>query len=262
MAMILGSLLMTLLAVFASATSRSYFSPSVVLCAVWAGVYLLQTMFAPAMYSSALAALVAAFLAAAFLFGELFGRSLTAPDRRASSYDADARFRRRLAFATATFGVLALALLVPFFSSLGLLESGELVDAFATVGGRLRQEALLGEIEVPFAARVFLLFAFPGVVLSLVYLYFYGWRWWLLLPTIAVILAGLSLSGKMGTVIVITQWLIAFVLRDLGTEGAHARNVAKLAGRLGLAAVALAVMFVSFMMLRLGVQSLDAEALG
>jgi oligosaccharide repeat unit polymerase len=117
---------------------------------------------------------------------------------------------------------------------------------------------LSGEISVPISSRIGVLIAYPAVVLALSYYFLYGWRWWLLLPFVGVMIFGVAQAGRAGIVIVLLQLGMTIVLRDVT---ARRRRMAQIVRRVSLF-VLLPVLIVSLggQLLREGTLS-DADTM-
>src|SRR6266571_1566131 len=219
--MLLAFLLMLGLTTSAAAASGFRLTPAVILCGSWTAIFLLQSLFAPDMYSSGSATLVIFSISACFLLGELFERDLSMRRRNTPAANPSplqertgfARMRRYLGAIVILFGVSAILGIGFHWEALGLFQFGGIGEALIAIGG-IRTQFLLGDIDVPLTSRVGILFAYSGVVLSLAYWFYFGLRWWLFLAPVAVILLGIGTSGRAGLIAILLQWLFTLLLKD------------------------------------------------
>lgn len=195
---------------------RRFVSPSSILCASWAVVFVLQSVFAPDMYSSLEATATIFVISSAFVVGELFGRYFAEGLGTSTHFDLARIYhpgvKSRFALMVFLFGLLSIVGAARYIRALGLFEVGSFAEALLSVGA-VRAKIFTGEISVSLVDRLGFLLAYSGVVLSISYWYFYGWRWWLILPSFSVFVLGAAQAGRAGTLIILLQWIIAFLLK-------------------------------------------------
>jgi oligosaccharide repeat unit polymerase len=239
-------------------------SPSVLLAGSWAFVFMLQSLLASDMKSSLLATSAIFTITLSFGVGELVGCGGFRLKRNAQArrgpisaiIDDDSDRARRLKTLVIMFGIIGLLGVVAYAYAMGLMEARSLSDLILLPGiGRV--QVFSGERVIPLYGKVCLLFTYPGAVLALTYYYLYRWRWWLLLPMFAVLLFGMSESGRMGTLMVIVQAALSIYMKNVIVLK---RNVRKslLAGIVVPAALILTV-FVGMEFLREGFRSTGIE---
>jgi oligosaccharide repeat unit polymerase len=136
----------------------------------------------------------------------------------------------RLAVAVIVLGIVGILLMGLYVETLGLFSAGGLSDVLQIIGPT-REMVLSGEITVPLSSRIGVLIAYPTVVLALSYYFLYGWRWWLLLPFVGVVIFGVAQAGRAGLVIVLLQLGITIALREVS---AHRRQMGYVVRRLSL----------------------------
>jgi oligosaccharide repeat unit polymerase len=231
-----GGLLLVLLTCIAAMTYRTVPSPSTILCGSWALFYGMQGVLASDMYASSLAAIVVTGISACFFLGELSGRFIcqrgAAPSEQpdGSRNKLPVQFQQRLGAAVVVLGVVGILLMGLYIETLGLFSAGGLSDALQIIGPT-RVMVLSGEITVPLSSRIGVLIVYPAVVLALSYYFMYGWRWWLLLPFLGVVIFGVAQAGRAGIVIVLLQLGITIILREVT---AHKRRLAHVIRRVSL----------------------------
>lgn len=228
--MILGIVLLIFLAIFLSILNydRKY-TPGMFLCMAWIIVYILQVVFAADMYESINAGLIIFLLTASFGFGDFVGAGLAsrlAGNTRECLSLYDARFRHRLAIIIQIMGVLSLLGAFEYANALGLFGYGALDEAILRTGA-IRVALMEGHIQVPYISRLGFLLAFSCWILGLCYFFFFGWRWWIFLPFLAIVIMGVSQSGRAGMMIAVLQLIVAIFLRETIIIGRSPANTAR-----------------------------------
>lgn len=215
----LAALLMLILTLVSWGLARNWLAPGVMLCGSFALVYLAQSLFASDMNSSAAATMVIFGLCTFFVAGECLGRQLSKfraipppPPARPST-----RSQKKLAWLIIFIGLLALYGTYRYMAAVGLFDAGDLISALLKIA-IIREQIMLEGIQVPMIDRIGFLFAYSGVILSIVYWYYFGWRWWLVLSPLAVILAGIAQAGRAGTMVMLLQWALAVLFKTRMTR--------------------------------------------
>jgi oligosaccharide repeat unit polymerase len=229
-----GGLLLLLLTCLARMTWYTVPSPSTILCCSWALFYGMQTVLAPDMYSSSLAALVVTGISSCFFLGELAGRFVcqqghpgnSGAHRDRPSSELPPQLRHRLGTMIIISGLLCILLMGVYIETLGLFRADGLGDALQSIGPT-RVMVLSGEIVIPLSSRIGILIAYPAVVLSLSYYFLYGWRWWLFMPFLGVAIFGIAQAGRAGIIIVLLQLGLTIILREATAPNHRATRVVR-----------------------------------
>lgn len=196
-------------------------SPAAILAGAWGLVYALQSIFASDMKSSFLATISIFSITLAFAVGEIIGckclkseniklNNISNLNHELDIIKNESRLKKIVIF----FGVLSIAGALQYANALGLFEASSFAELII-LPGAARAQIFSGELDVPFVSRIGFLLSYSGVILSLFYYYIYRWRWFLALPMIAILLLGMSQSGRAGVMIVILQIIIAVYLKSL-----------------------------------------------
>lgn len=211
---------MTLLAFVAALLARMKLTPATILCGSWASVFILQAIFASDMYSSPKATAVIFIISSSFVVGELFGRSISVgflprgikTQSRFIDFNIK-KIHKRFGMMVVLFGVLSILGAMAYMRALGLFEATSIGEGIRLTGA-IREKIFSEEIQVGLIDRIGFLISYSGVVVSISYWYFYGWRWWLILSTIGVVLSGIAQAGRAGTLIVLLQWVIIVMFKN------------------------------------------------
>lgn len=200
-----------------------WISPSVILSSAWAFVYVLQSVFAPDMESSLVATMTILVITMCFAVGEMIGCTVLnggkgeGPVRGGANSSGGGGVTNaslRLQRAVIVSGLLSIAGAIEYANALQLFDADSMAE-FLLLPGEARVKIFTGEISVSLISRVGFLLSYSSVVLALTYYYLYGWRWWLLLPVLAVVLLGMSQSGRTGIFIVLVQFMLCIYLKNL-----------------------------------------------
>jgi oligosaccharide repeat unit polymerase len=253
--MYLAAFIMILLTVLAGFLAKMKLTPATILCGSWSMVFLLQSFFAADMYSSIKATAAIFCISSSFVVGEVFGHAICVGDlnggspaitRKRDFFDRKMQFRFGLV--VVLMGLFAIIGSLQYAKALGLFEVSSLEEAMVATG-IARTKLMSDQIQVGVLDKIGFLFSYSGVVLSTVYWYFFGWRWWLSISSLAVLMSGIAQAGRAGTLIILLQWIIIIVLKVKVTG--NSKNLKKVANIF----VLLFVIFFMGQMLREGFSS-------
>lgn len=251
----LAAFTMFLLTALAALFARMKLTPATILCGSWAAVFLLQSVFASDMYSSIMATAAIFCITSSFVVGEVIGHAFSlgkhgsgiqAIERRLDV--SDRKFQAKIGAVVILMGLLAIIGSLQYMKALGLFDVSSLEEAMLATGAA-RVKLATSEITVGKLDKVGFLFSYSGVVLSTVYWYLFGWRWWLSVSSLAVLMSGIAQAGRAGTLIILLQWIIIIVLK--GKVTGNSKNIKKVAAIF----VLLVVIFFMGQMLREGFSS-------
>lgn len=129
----------------------------------------------------------------------------------------DQDFRKKLKWTVLIIGVVSIvgSLLYLFIF---IRHFGSLLGLM-TAGWAIREEIGTGGISVPLAIRMLFLLAYPAISLALIYWVIYGFRWFLLMPFLTILIFGAVQAARAGTFIVIIWIFIASFWKDIVKEG-------------------------------------------
>lgn len=209
----LAAVMMTVVFVASALISRGRALPTMFLSGAWAIVYLLQSLFASDMYSSTLATVLVTTISAAFAMGELVTLNaapalVPPPEWPRASPRAEFRLRNAVVLSA----VISVAGAYVYARALGLFDTDSLVETLLTIGAT-RERIFSGDIQLDYVSRFGMLIGYSSVVLSVAYWYLFNWRWWLLVPSLAVFAMGAAQAGRAGTLIILLQWVTAVLLK-------------------------------------------------
>lgn len=122
------------------------------------------------------------------------------------------RAARELRVACLVLGALGLVGALEYARALGFFAEDSLAIALLS-GGLRREQLMLQQIYVPYISRIGIVFTFAALLLSVTYFFLFSWRWWMVLPLLSSVITGVSQSGRAGTLIVLTQFLVAWSLK-------------------------------------------------
>ncbi|MTW00519.1 O-antigen polymerase [Pseudoduganella ginsengisoli] len=229
-------------------------TPGLCLVGSWSFVCVTQGIFAADMYFSWFGGVIVLVFCSAFIVGEYFGlsglqhvRINTLAELSARDLILSQKFRKNLLIVVLIVGLYSLVAMVDYYQLLKGYSTGE-EESIIISGVR---EVLAGDgIPLPMFIKVGITMAYAGVILALVYWILFGWRWFLILPIISVVLFGFSQSGRAGTIIILLQSFSAMYFRDLYNGK---RNAAQRLGYRTMALLAVAfLIFVGGQILREG----------
>ena len=196
-------------------------SPAAILAGAWGVVYALQSIFAPDMGSSYVATMAIFAITLAFASGEMVGCSTFISGNifpsnfgNASFSLNDSKHKIRLKKTIIFLSILSIAGALLYADALGLFKASSFTE-LVILPGVVREQIFAGELDVPFLSRVGFLISYSAVILSLLYYYLYRWHWYLALPMIAVLLLGMSQSGRAGTMIIVLQVIITIYFKNI-----------------------------------------------
>lgn len=217
--MIIGFLLMSFGALLIFITSTfGYLSATFILYVAWALIFLLQAIIAPGMYNSLLAMGVIFVLGLAFGFGEVLATGFSGfQKKRYTSLTPLTKYlsssnEKRLQNTVLASGILAIVGAIMYANALGILDSLNVEDMVARVSEN-RENYGSGGLEVPYLSRLGFLLSYTSVILAYTYYYMYRWKWWLFIPILAVVILAMSQAGRAGLILIILQFIFAYVLR-------------------------------------------------
>ena len=194
-------------------------SPTVILAGSWAIVYTLQSVFAPDMVSNLPATLSIVLITLAFASGEMiscrnFNKKIIKNAFLDIARNEESKSAIKLRRLVILFGVLGLLGALQYANALGLFEARS-VEELIILPGSAREQIFAGNLDVPLVSRIGFLISYSGVVLALSYYYIFRWRWFLTLPMLAVLLLGVSQSGRAGVMVIILQVIITAFIKNV-----------------------------------------------
>ena len=217
----LAAILMLFLVTCSLLVSKNNISPSFLLSGSFFSVYFLQSIFAPDMYSSTTATLIIFLISAFFILGEITGTLILAENSYRlinkeavigrNNLNSD-QYKTRVAVIINCLGILALIGTYKYIVALGIFDSGDISSSILRIGA-IREKIFTDEIYVSFFDRIGFLLSYTGVVLSIFYWYFFGWRWWLLIPSAAVLGLGMAQAGRLGLIVISIQWAVVLYIK-------------------------------------------------
>lgn len=208
---------LTILMVVVSPLGR--LSPAAILAGAWGVVYALQSIFASDMVSSFVATISIFSITLAFAAGEIIGcRGLTLQSTvivsNTAAISEESKFAKKFKKIVIFFGVLSIAGAMQYAYALKLFEASSFADLII-LPGVAREQIFAGELDVPFVSRLGFLLSYSGVILALSYYYFFKWHWYLALSMVAVLLLGMSQSGRAGILVVLLQVIIVTYFKNV-----------------------------------------------
>jgi oligosaccharide repeat unit polymerase len=259
----LAAILMLFLVTCSLLVSKNNISPSFLLSGSFFSVYFLQSIFAADMYSSTTATLIIFLISAFFILGEITGTVLLAENSYRlinkeavigrNNLNSD-QYKTRVAVIIKCLGILAVIGTYKYIVALGIFDSGDISSSILRIGA-IREKIFTDEIYVSFFDRIGFLLSYTGVVLSIFYWYFFGWRWWLLIPSAAVLGLGMAQAGRAGIIIVILQWILALYIKAKTTGDNRLRSKIIFMGTL------IFIIFVFIQVFREGLDNFNSESL-
>lgn len=234
--------------------------PSISFCAAWAFVYSLQTLLAPDMLSSMFATTVVLTLLASYGLGNMFGSLLVErwgnPRRKMveRTLILNRKTEARLGQLTMTMSILSLVGAIHYSDTLGVMRAGSF-NEFILMAGTLRTEIFSEVIQLELIDKVGLPLSYSAVIISIMYWYLFGWKWRLILSSLAVVIIGVSQSGRAGTFIIILQWMAAVGLKRFLDPQYRVRKI------LWLSPVLILLVFILMQLLREGFYDVSGSSI-
>lgn len=198
-----------------------YLSPSGILLLTWGGIIFLKGLLARDYFFSDEACM----LFILFLFSFFLGDSLAVANNRKYNINLQQNytpfFERNIRRILIILGILSsigsLLYLQYFISYFGSFMS------VLTAGWAAR--GALTEISIPIYIRAILMLGYSAIVVSIVYyIVFRKFRWFMLLPFLALLLMGIAQAGRAGMIIVLVQifvgsyWAVVYSNKKLNKK--------------------------------------------
>jgi oligosaccharide repeat unit polymerase len=233
--------------------ARSFFTPTAVLCITWIVFLMGQAILAPDMIFSLEAGLLVFSLIVSFCIGEyveLFPsrtRRIRKMDSSAFRYASEDRvFQKRLERVIWTTGAISVAGSI-LYLFIFIRHFGSFVGLL-TAGWAIREEIGTGAISVPLSVRMLFLLAYPVISLALVHWVLFGFRWFLFLPFLAILIFGATQAARAAIFIVIIWVFLANLWKDMVKRGCI--SAASIAKRIVLYPVLVLMIFIMGLMYR------------
>ncbi len=192
--------------------SRYYLTPSGLLLGTWIVVLILKSIFAADFYFSAEAAAYISFFLFCFVLGEFLVSYATKDVVYFTSIDRLQRtlarddFKKKLSFVIFLTGLASIVGAIIYLKSF-INHFGSLTNVLGA-GWLLREAVLEGDVAVPLPVRMILLINYSCIIFTLIYYLLYGFKVWLLLPYLSVLVMGVTQAGRAGTIMVLFQIFI------------------------------------------------------
>jgi len=198
---------------------KTFFSPSCVITGTWSIFLLAHLLLAPDYKFSYEAGLVIDILIFAFFSGELIVNILTRNYfkninkyvRTEQLYDN--KFKKRLKLTIIILGSISIIGSLLYFY-IFYRHFGSFTNLF-TAGWLIREEIGAGLISVPFAIRFITLIAYSVVLLSLVYWIRYGFKFFIMMPFVSILIMGITQAARAGTFMMLIIIFVASCWKDI-----------------------------------------------
>ncbi len=213
--------------------SAYYFSPTGFLCVTWMVFVLLMLIFAQDYYFSVHSSFLIFLFITSFFLGEIFYHIISRRKvQKKDSINNTSTFKKNFEWGLKVMGIVSLGGALLYMMVFANYFGG--ITQLMGAGWAVRGALIEGEIMVPFYVKLLLFPAYSNVVLVLAYyILFVKFRWFLVLPFIALFIMGFVQVGRAGFMMILFQVYITVLFaifyknHQAGTVVRHEINLIK-----------------------------------
>lgn len=196
--------------------SKTYLTPTGVLCGIWMIVLFLKVIIAPDFYFNYEAVFYIFSFCLFFFIGELLFYFLSKINKTENikyfdELREDAKFRLK----KYTIWISFISLLGSLFYLKSFVDHFGSFAEFLIAGELIREDLFDGNIAIPAISLFAMLLSYSAINLSMVYYSKYGFAWFQVIPFLSVLILSFSQAARAGLVIVIFQILCGKIFRLL-----------------------------------------------